>query len=684
MEKDKLQDKKMRRVESEHLERRRYIRLNVVFPVEFQFLDPETGGSISDIKQGFTRDVGKGGICLEVNNIEEGFEKLLEEQKARLDLHLHIPLPRKETRAVAAIAWHKKLKSGYPNKYLIGLSFLQIDPKDRNRIYFHARRVSLTPKFISILILSLILGVAYFYTSDFRLKRDNKRLVQELVQLSTRRSKLEKAILDFDREHVEIEEKLLENQKKIEEYEGNIKNLGTMSTELKEKDKILEDFQKDREETEARTKKRLKEIISKKQRLSKEVTSLSKETVYLKGRIDTLSKDRILAEGSLKELLFSFEVAEEKGIANMYKWIKNHQKSGTGLVVSYEGDKDLEDWSFTYDQSLVSQCFTLMGDQDNARKVFDFYQNKAKRVHGTFSNAYDSYTGSVLEYSVHAGPNIWLGIAILQYMNKFKDEQYLSTAEDIGRWLINLQEKDEEYGIRGGPEFSWFSTEHNLDAYAFFGMLYDITEERKYLDAQQRTFQWIKKNAYNRREGRFNRGKGDATIATDTFAWAVAAIGPRLLKEENMDPDQIIDFAETNCLVSTYYTRPSGERLKIRGFDFGKYKHMPRGGIVSTEWTAQMVVTLKIMAEYHKERNDVVKASYYKRKADFYLSELEKMIIASPSRIGQGEGCLPYATQDNVNTGHGWKVARGSRTGSTAGTAYMIFAKYNYNPLMLK
>ena len=90
--------------ETEYIERRRYIRLDVVFPVEFQFLDQETGGSISDIKQGFTRDVGKGGICLEVNNIEEGFEQILRKKDARLDIRMHIPLGRREVKAVAAIA----------------------------------------------------------------------------------------------------------------------------------------------------------------------------------------------------------------------------------------------------------------------------------------------------------------------------------------------------------------------------------------------------------------------------------------------------------------------------------------------------------------------------------------------------------------------------------------------------
>ncbi|MBU4312682.1 MAG: PilZ domain-containing protein [Candidatus Omnitrophica bacterium] len=661
-------------------ERRSYIRLDAVFPVEFQFLDPQTGGSISDIKQGFTRDIGKGGICLEVNHVEEGFEHFLKEANARLDLRLHIPLSYKDTKAVADIAWYKKAKSGYPNKYLIGLSFLQIDPKERNRIYSHARLKKYAPRIVAIFIISLMLGVGYFYSSQLRLALENKRLVEELVQLSGKKSRLEKDIMGFDSERVEKEAKLLENREKLKEYEGKLTELERLESQLREKEELLEYFQQDRIDT----KNKLKEALGERTRLSKETTALSKETEYLKERIEKLSKSRVSAEQGLKDLLFSFEAVEEKSISSMYRWIKNHQNDLTGLIVSYEGDNDLKDWAFTYDQSLATQCFNLMGDQANAQKVLDFYRDKAKKKDGGFCNAYDAYTGLVLEYNVHAGPNIWLGIAAIQYAHKFKDEQYLLMAEDIASWLIGLQGEDKDFGIKGGPKFKWFSTEHNLDAYAFFGMLYEVTDEEKYLEAQRQTLQWIKKYAFNRREGRLNRGKGDATIATDTFAWAVAAMGPALLKRSGMDPDQIIDFAETNCLVTTKYARPGGEELEVTGFDFGKYEHLARGGIVSTEWTAQMVVTLKIMADYHQEMNEFLKEDYYKRKAGFYLSELEKMVIISPSRIGQGEGCLPYASQDDVDTGHGWRAPRGSRTGSAAGTAYTIFARHNYNPLTLR
>lgn len=76
-----------------------------------------------------------------------------------------------------------------------------------------------------------------------------------------------------------------------------------------------------------------------------------------------------------------------------------------------------------------------------------------------------------------------------------------------------------------------------------------------------------------------------------------------------------------------------------------------------------------------------VKAQSYQLKADEYLAALSNMIICSPSASGQGENCLPYASQDFVDTGHGWFTPKGKATGSVSGTTYTIFAYYNYNPL---
>jgi len=178
------------------------------------------------------------------------------------------------------------------------------------------------------------------------------------------------------------------------------------------------------------------------------------------------------------------------------------------------------------------------------------------------------------------------------------------------------------------------------------------------------------------------RGKGDSTIATDTYAWSIAAIGPAKLKEIGMHPGDIMDFAEEYCGVEVDFRRPDSNVVRVKGFDFAAQRHLARGGVVSTEWTAQMILSFKLLADFYYD-SQPEKAWLYREKADDYLWQLSRMVISSPSPTGQGRGCLPYASSDSVDTGHGWFTPKGSSTGSVAGTAYTLFAYYGWNPLKL-
>ena len=215
-------------------------------------------------------------------------------------------------------------------------------------------------------------------------------------------------------------------------------------------------------------------------------------------------------------------------------------------------------------------------------------------------------------------------------------------------------------------------------------MLYKITGKAKYAECANKVLNWLTGHTYDRPDIPIKRGKGDSTIATDTYAWSIAAIGPGRLEKLGMSPDRIMEFAEANCSIEVTYARPDGRTIKIKGFDFAPQRHVSRGGVVSTEWTAQMVISFKIMEEFYSKKGMTARARGYKNKAEEYLSSLGSMIISSPSPSGQGESCLPYATQDFVDTGHGWFTPKGKTTGSVSGTAYTFFAYYNYNPLEIK
>lgn len=633
------------------MELRKYLRLDTVFPVQFRLESLDGKFFLSNWLQGFTNNISLGGICLCVNNLDRSFLKLLDEKQAKLLLEINLSIKRKPITASARVAWVRD-GSGDLRQHFIGLNYEHISVKQNNQLMRYGRiKKSFAPAaLVLIFILMVALGVNTL--TNINLTRSNKQLVEELVSVIKDSSIVNQKAKDavIQRQDLQLKLKFLEERIVSAEVEKNAKI--TVSPEQ---------F------------KQLNDLVNK----------LNLEKSFLQKKLLTVQRKENVANEELLVLDQKKVVLERANLDKIYEWLKIHQNLHSGLVMSFEGDKDIANWAFTYDQALLIQIYTQSLDFERAKRVLDFFAKQARKENGWFLNAYYVNDGAPAEYVRHTGPNAWLGIAVLQYGHRSKDRSYLYLAEDIADTLIALQKEDSEGGLRGGPVFQWYSTEHNLDAYAFFNMLFKVTNNNKYKIAADKTLGWLFRHTYDRQDLPVKRGKGDSTIATDTYAWSIAAIGPQRLKDLGMNPDKIMEFVEKNCSVEVDFIRPSGQSVRIRGFDFAPQLHTARGGVVSSEWTAQMIVSFKIMAEFYN-KSDSLKALEYKNKADLYLKELGKMVISSSSPTGQGEGCLPYATQDNVDTGHGWFTPKGSYTGSVSGTVYTLFAYCGFNPLELK
>lgn len=645
-------------------ERRKYIRLNLVFPISFQsFLFGQPQGRIY---QGFTRNVSFDGLCIEIAELDPETQNNLRNPQLKLLLMIEMPLSSQPTRAIAKVAWVETTGTFTGEGYLIGIDYEDIDQKAKRRIFSYAKRVRNIGRYVTAAMITLVATTALSLACEFQTRRENRLLVERSVQLAKRYGQLERKIQFTNRKEAGLKQQIEQSIVKQRQVEMQLSQLEEMIDRRKKPQDIP-----------------FSQLSSEREELEQTLSALKAERAVLEDEVEHLIHEKTSLDTDLTLVKQESQGLTQTALQNMYRWLKAHQAHTTGLVTSFEGDKFLENWAFTYDQSLSAQVFTLFGDYERVRRILNFYKYRAEKSYGGFVNAYEVDKGLVSEYTVHCGPNIWLGIAILQYTAKSQDAQYINLARAIGDWIINIQSQDREFGIRGGPRASWFSTEHNLDAYAFFNMLHTITKESRYLLAAQHTLEWLKTHAYSGSGPPINRGKGDATIATDTFSWAICALGPQKLLQDGMDPEQIIQYAEDNCAVTVEYQRPKGERVKICGFDFSKFTHLPRGGVVSTEWTGQMIVAYRIMADYFFQQHNLSKARRFHQKADFYLNELSKMFICSPSKIGRGEGCLPYATAAYADTGHGWRTPQGDRTGSLAATAYAIFATINYNPFSL-
>jgi len=640
-------------------ERRQYVRLDTVFPVQFRLFASDSKRFLSDWLQGFSSDIGKGGLCLTVNNLNPEFLKLIKEKQVKLSLSIELPIMIGQVSARAKVAWVKEGFSS-PDKFLIGLAYEEIDPLQNNRImrYAYAKKLFVPSVLSIIIVLGLFFGLSAFINA--KLIKGNKALVSQLIRIAQESSIAKQKVKNISQEREDL-------QKKIQALELRIQTVGEERSGIKEKANI-----------------KLTSESRKTEELSKLIKQLTQEKELLQEKLIAIHQKENIVTEDLLRLDKRKTVLEKANFDSMYQWLRLHQNPRTGLVMSFEGDGDVEDWAFIYDQSLAAQAYTYFSNFEKAKKIFDFFEKKAGRQGGLFYNAYYVSDGSPAEYTVHSGPNVWLGIAIVQYTIRSRDKSYFYLTEEIAQEMINLQAQDKEGGLRGGPGLTWYSTEHNLDAYAFFNMLYKFTGKLPYSEAANKILKWLVANTYSKEDVPVKRGKGDSTIATDTYAWSIAAIGPEKLEELGMNPERIIEFAEKKCAVEVTYSRPEGQSVVIKGFDFAPQAHVARGGIVSSEWTAQMVIAFKKMVNFYNEKGLLAKSRAYGLKADEYLMGLVNMIISSPSPSGQGEGCIPYSTQDHVDTGHGWMTPKGKDTGSVAGTAYTLFAYYNYNPLELR
>jgi len=444
-------------------ERRRYIRLDSVFPVEFLLQDKERK-PLSDWLQGFTNNIGKGGICLSVNKVSDELLKIIKKEEVRFILRIEIPLQRKPVEAEAKLSW-VKLVDEELSKYNLGLSYEKISPKDNNYIlrYCIVRKFSL-PLILGILIF-LLLGFGFSTYINLRLLNTNRALVEQFVEILKKSSLSRNEIQKLNKEKQEL-------QLKLEEMELHLKNLE------EEKQAILES-QKKRILAEEEAKKKINELLNLIKTLEKDRQVLKEKLYSLQTQETKITEDLLLLDKKKDDLA-------KVNVEKMYQWLKIHQNPRTGLIISYEGDRELNNVSFLYDQALLAIAYTKFSDFERAKKIFDFFKFKAKKQYGGFLNAYYTNDGQPQEYTVHSGPNIWLGIAIAQYINKTKDKSYFSLLKEILDWVMQLQSQDKEGGIRGGPQIEWYSTEHNLDAYALFNMAYQLTKDKRYKEAQEK------------------------------------------------------------------------------------------------------------------------------------------------------------------------------------------------------
>lgn len=406
---------------------------------------------------------------------------------------------------------------------------------------------------------------------------------------------------------------------------------------------------------------------------------------------------------------FGEDIMYGEQVEKLQNWLLINRDQATGLPHSHVGDERFQDWALTYDSAVTICAYIANGKIEEAKRIADFYIHTPSiwRLGGIIEAVNPNNPVLGEDWSVRTGSNLWMGIAGFRLYKATRELKYLELAKKLADFSISLQNKDRKDfnygGIRlgplGGPNvandqhinydinqpafYDVYATEHNIDAYSLFNLLYHETKELKYRNARDKVLTWFKKVAYNRKEHRFNRGytegKIDTAIAADIHSWAISALGSKVLNTfEPSFAKKIIQFIENNCLSEAWFTKPDGSRVNIKGVDFIDRKTASRLGrepLVSPEWTFQLVNAYRSLELDFTKRRDNKSTAMYREKRQELIKNMLDLAIENDNTLA-----YPYATQANVIIGHEYKTPQNNNL-STIGVAYAILALVSYDPL---
>jgi hypothetical protein len=358
-------------------------------------------------------------------------------------------------------------------------------------------------------------------------------------------------------------------------------------------------------------------------------------------------------------------------------------------------DLVLRNSAFTYDNALVLLAFLADGTQDSlrrARLIGDafVYASKNDRFYndgrlrsdyaagdislppgwtpngrsGTvpIPGFYDETQQKFIEIeqkAIDTGNNTWAMIALLALYQRNLDPVYLETARKLSNFIHTFRNNSGQFqGFQGGydsyPESPNFisrvyaSTEHNLDVYAAFTAMFQITGESRWQDDAQHAYRFVQAMWDSQRlcflAGTIDpntRNNNSGQLPLDVQAWSVLSL-PDTLK---LHPQTL------NCAEQNHRITADG----FNGFDFNDDKDG-----VWFEGIGQMAVAYTLTDQCAMVRN--------------LRQELYRAQQTSP--FGDGYGIVA-ASHEGISTGFDFKYFRRLHIGATS---WNVFAQLGFNP----
>jgi hypothetical protein len=235
-----------------------------------------------------------------------------------------------------------------------------------------------------------------------------------------------------------------------------------------------------------------------------------------------------------------------KPVQRAYKYLNIVQDayvkgSTPRLLQSYNNEGQLMTTAFVYDNSLAICAYLAHPTRENVRRArligdaLLFAQaNDEKYTDGRVRQAYAA--GPMLFYgggpffpglknengkAAHlfpfgfsgtaTGDMAWVALAFVQLYDRTRAKKYLDAAVTISLWITDKESPYRYGGYHGGIQADgetpqrWVSTEHNIDVYALFHLLFKHTRDRRWRARAAVAGEFVR-SMWNRREGFFWTG----------------------------------------------------------------------------------------------------------------------------------------------------------------------------------
>ena len=281
------------------------------------------------------------------------------------------------------------------------------------------------------------------------------------------------------------------------------------------------------------------------------------------------------------------------------------------LVRSYNIPTDdpsyvrLLNWSWTYDSAMTADAFVVSGSAGEAEQLLD-QLSALQHTDGSIEIAFDVSTGQA-ESVFRSGTIASVGLAGALYDVTERSSRYLAMEQRAASYLTSLQSSAGL--IQGGPDVSWYSTQHNLLAYSFYVLLSfeeaadgNRTAATTYANTATKIANAVDSNllVHSGSSAYFIEGLGDNVQALDTDALGVMYLESR---GQSSLAEQVMSYAQSAFALSGRSITLSSnagaynERYSAKGPFTGFRPYLGAGApdVLWTEGTAELMLAQRTL-----------------------------------------------------------------------------------------